>query len=238
MTKNLNKLKIHIYADGADLKEIKTFNKKKYISGFTTNPSLMKNSNVKNYKSFAQKVLKIVKNKSVSFEIFADDHNEILKQSKEIKSWGKNVYVKVPFFNSKGQKNLRLINKLSKLGINLNITALFNYDQVKEVFKNIDKDSQTILSIFAGRVADTGIDPTINIKKSIKLTNKNKKVKILWASCRELYSIFLANKVGCHIITVPNSILKKINLVGKNLTKYSKETSNQFFKDSKGIKFN
>ncbi len=238
MKKNLNKLKIHIYADGADLKEIKTFNKKKYISGFTTNPSLMKNSNVKNYKSFAQKVLKIVKNKSVSFEIFADDHNEILKQSKEIKSWGKNVYVKVPYFNSKGQKNLRLINKLSKLGINLNITALFNYNQVKEVFKNIDKDSQTILSIFAGRVADTGIDPTIIIKKSIKLTNKNKKVKILWASCRELYSIFLANKVGCHIITVPNSILKKINLVGKNLTKYSKETSNQFFKDSKGIKFN
>ena len=238
MKKNLNKLKIHIYADGADLKEIKTFNKKKYISGFTTNPSLMKNSNVKNYKSFAQKVLKIVKNKSVSFEIFADDHNEILKQSKEIKSWGKNVYVKVPYFNSKGQKNLRLINKLSKLGINLNITALFNYNQVKEVFKNIDKDSQTILSIFAGRVADTGIDPTIIIKKSIKLTNKNKKVKILWASCRELYSIFLANKVGCQIITVPNSILKKINLVGKNLTKYSKETSNQFFKDSKGIKFN
>ena len=237
MKKNLNKLKIHIYADGADLKEIKTFNKSKFIRGFTTNPSLMKSSNIKNYKSFAQKVLKIVRNKSVSFEIFADDHNEILKQSKEIKSWGKNVYVKVPYFNSKGQKNLRLIKKLSKLGINLNITALFNYDQVKEVFKNIDKDSQTILSIFAGRVADTGIDPTIIIKKSVKLTNKNKKVKILWASCRELYSIFLANKVGCQIITVPNSILKKINLVGKNLTRYSKETSNQFFKDSKGIKF-
>lgn len=238
MTKYLNKLKIHIYADGADLEEIKTFNKSKFISGFTTNPSLMRSSNVKNYKSFAQQVLKIVKNKSVSFEIFADDPSEILKQSKEIKSWGKNVYVKVPYFNSKGQKNLRLINKLSKLGINLNITALFNYSQVKEVFKNINKDSKTIFSIFAGRIADTGIDPTSIIKKSVKLTIKNKNAKILWASCRELYSIFLANKIGCHIITVPNSILKKINLVGKNLTKYSKETSNQFFKDSKGIKFN
>jgi len=238
MIKRLKKLKIHIYADGADLKEIETFNKSKLINGFTTNPSLMKSSNVKNYKSFAQQVLKIVKDKSVSFEIFADDQNEILKQAKEIKSWGKNVFVKVPYFNSRGNKNLSLIKKLSKLGINLNITALFTFSQVKEVFNNIDKDSQTILSIFAGRVADTGIDPTIIIKKSIKLTNKNKKIKILWASCRELYSIFLANKVGCDIITVPNSILKKINLVGKNLTKYSKETSNQFFKDSKGIKFN
>ena len=238
MNKLIKKLKIHIYADGADHEEIKRFNKLKFVKGFTTNPSLMKNSNVDNYKTFAEKVLKIVKNKSVSFEIFADDHNEILNQAMEIKSWGKNVYVKIPYYNSKGLKNIKLINKLSNNGVNLNITALFNFSQVNEVFKNINKNSQTILSIFAGRVADTGENPSIIIKKSVKLTKKIKKIKILWASCRELYSIFLANEVGCQIITVPNSILKKINLVGKNLDKYSKETSKKFFEDSKGIKFN
>lgn len=238
MNKLIKKLKIHIYADGADHKEIRKFNKLKFVKGFTTNPSLMKNSNVDNYKTFAKKVLKIIKNKSVSFEIFADDHDEILNQAMEIKSWGKNVYVKIPYYNSKGLKNIKLIKKLSNNGVNLNITALFNFRQVNEVFKNINKNSQTILSIFAGRVADTGENPSIIIKKSIKLTKKIKKIKILWASCRELYSIFLANEVGCQIITVPNSILKKINLVGKNLDKYSKETSKQFFEDSKGIKFN
>ena len=237
MNKILKKLKIHIYADGANPKEIKTFNKLKFVKGFTTNPSLMKNNKVSNYRSFAKQVLKIVKNKSISFEIFADNHNEILQQAMEIKSWGKNVYVKVPYYNSKGFKNIKLIKKLSNNGVNLNITALFTFDQVKDVYKNINKKSQTILSIFAGRVADAGINPTTIIKKSVKLSKKTKKVKILWASCRELYSIFLANDIGCHIITVPDSILKKINLVGKNLIIYSKETSKQFFDDSKGISF-
>ena len=238
MNKLIKKLKIHIYADGANLKEIKDFNKLKFIKGFTTNPSLMKNNNVDNYKSFAKKVLEIVKNKSVSFEIFADDYSEILKQAMEIKSWGKNVFVKIPFYNSKGSSNIKLIKILSKNGVNLNITALFNFNQVKDVFKNIDKNSQSILSIFAGRIADTGINPSIIIKKSVALTKRTKKIKILWASCREIYSIFQADDIGCHIITVPDSILKKINIVGKNLNNYSKETSRQFFKDSKGIKFN
>jgi transaldolase len=238
MNKLIKKLKIHIYADGANLKEIKDFNKLKFIKGFTTNPSLMKNNNVDNYKSFAKKVLGIVKNKSVSFEIFADDYSEILKQAMEIKSWGKNVFVKIPFYNSKGSSNIKLIKILSKNGVNLNITALFNFNQVKDVFKNIDKNSQSILSIFAGRIADTGINPSIIIKKSVALTKRTKKIKILWASCREIHSIFQADDVGCHIITVPDSILKKINIVGKNLNDYSKETSRQFFEDSKGIKFN
>lgn len=238
MNKLIKKLKIHIYADGANLKEIKDFNKLKFIKGFTTNPSLMKNNNVDNYKSFAKKVLEIVKNKSVSFEIFADDYSEILKQAMEIKSWGKNVFVKIPFYNSKGSSNIKLIKILSKNGVNLNITALFNFNQVKDVLKNIDKNSQSILSIFAGRIADTGINPSILIKKSVALTKRTKKIKILWASCREIYSIFQADDIGCHIITVPDSILKKINIVGKNLNNYSKETSRQFFKDSKGIKFN
>ncbi len=237
MKKLISKLKIHIYADGANPKQIQKFNKLKFVKGFTTNPSLMKNNKVNNYKTFAKQILKIVKSKSVSFEIFADDYVKILKQAIEIKSWGKNVYVKVPYYNSKGQKNIKLIKELSNKGVNLNITALFTYEQVKEVYKNLNKNSQTILSIFAGRVADTGKNPSVVIKKSIKLAKKTRKVKILWASCRELYSIFLANEIGCHIITVPDSILKKINLVGKNLTTYSKETSKQFFEDSKEISF-
>ena len=238
MNKLLKNLKIHIYADGANSKEISNFNKLKFVKGFTTNPSLMKSNNVENYKAFAKKILNIVKNKSISFEIFADEHNEILKQAKEIKSWGKNVYIKVPYYNSKGKHNIDLIRELSNQGVNLNITAIFTFEQVKHVFKNLNKNSQTILSIFAGRIADTGRNPNIIIKKSVELTKKNRKIKILWASCREIYSIFNANEIGCHIITVPDTILKKLSLVGKNLNKYSIETSKQFLLDSKGINFN
>mgnify|MGYP006079289161 FL=1 len=238
MNKLIKDLKIHIYADGANSKEVAMFNKLKYVKGFTTNPSLMKNNNVLNYKTFAKKILNATKGKPVSFEVFADDHNEILKQANTIKSWGSNIFVKIPYYNSKGKSNLNLIKILSKQNVKLNITSIFNYNQVRHVFNNISKNSHSILSIFAGRVADTGRDPVEIVKKAVQLTKGTKKIKILWASCRETYSIFTADKIGCDIITVPNSILKKMKIIGKDLDKYSAETSKQFFLDSRGINFN
>jgi transaldolase len=236
--KKINKLKIKIFADGADLRKISNLNNKRYISGFTTNPSLMKSSNVKNYETFSKKLLKIVKNKSISFEVTSDNIVEMEKQAYKINSWGKNVFIKIPFTNSKGKKNLKLIKKLSDNNIKLNITAIFTYKQVSEVYKVINKNSETYLSIFAGRIADTGVDPSIIIKQTVKLIKKTRKIKILWASCREVYSIFQADKLNCDIITIPYGLLSKLKLIGKNLHKYSVETSKDFFKDSKDIKFN
>ena len=198
----------------------------------------MKSSNVKNYETFSKKLLKIVKKKSISFEVTSDDINEMEIQAYKINSWGKNVFIKIPFTNSKGKKNLKLIKKLSHNNIKLNITALFTYKQVLEVYKVLNKNSESYLSIFAGRIADTGIDPSIIINQTSKLVKKNRKIKILWASCREIYSIFQANKLKCDIITVPYSLLSKLKLIGKNLNIYSVETSRDFFKDSKDIKFN
>ena len=236
--KKINKLKIKIFADGADLRKIYNLNNKRYISGFTTNPSLMKSSNVKNYETFSKKLLKIVKNKSISFEVTSDNIVEMEKQAYKINSWGKNVFIKIPFTNSKGKKNLKLIKKLSDNNIKLNITAIFTYKQVSEVYKVLNKNSETYLSIFAGRIADTGVDPSIIIKQTVKLIKKTRKIKILWVSCREVYSIFQADKLNCDIITIPYGLLSKLKLIGKNLHKYSVETSKDFFKDSKDIKFN
>ena len=236
--KKINNLKIKIFADGADLRKISNLNNKRYISGFTTNPSLMKSSNVKNYETFSKKLLKIVKNKSISFEVTSDNIVEMEKQAYKINSWGKNVFIKIPFTNSKGKKNLKLIKKLSDNNIKLNITAIFTYKQVSEVYKVLNKNSETYLSIFAGRIADTGVDPSIIIKQTVKLIKKTRKIKILWASCREVYSIFQADKLNCDIITIPYGLLSKLKLIGKNLHKYSVETSKDFFKDSKDIKFN
>lgn len=236
--KKINNLKIKIFADGADIKKITHLNKLKYISGFTTNPSLMKNSNVKNYETFSKKLLNIVKNKSISFEVTSDNLKQIEKQAYKINSWSNNVFVKIPFTNSKGKKNLKLIKKLSNNNIKLNVTSLFTYDQVREVYRVLNKRTESYLSIFAGRIADTGVDPSITISRAVKLAKQTKKIKILWASCREVYSIFTADKLKCHIITVPYSLLSKFKLLGKNLNKYSVETSKDFFKDSKNIKFN
>lgn len=235
--KKINNLKIKIFADGADLLKIKKLNNKNYISGFTTNPSLMKSSNVKDYKVFSKKLLKIVKHKPISFEVTSDNIYEMEMQAYMINSWAKNIFIKIPFTNSKGKKNLKLIKKLSDNGVKLNITALFTYKQVLQVYKVLNKSYEAYLSIFAGRIADTGIDPSPIINQSVKLVKKNKKIKTLWASCREVYSIFHADKLKCDIITVPYSILSKFNLIGKNLDQYSIETSKDFFKDSKDIKF-
>lgn len=234
---SLSNLKIKIFADGANIKEMYLLNKKKYISGFTTNPSLMKQQNINDYKSFAKKILKKIKKKPLSFEVTSDSLEEMEKQALEISSWSKNIYVKIPYLNSKGMKTTPLIKKLSKKGIKINVTAIFTIQQVKDTIKCLNKNSIVYLSIFAGRIADCGKDPSDIIKKSVKLSKKFKKVEVLWASCRQVFNIFEANKLGCHIITVPNSIMKKTNLINKNLEEYALQTSKEFYLDSKKINF-
>jgi transaldolase len=230
-------LKIKIFADGASIKDMFDLNKKKYISGFTTNPSLMKQAKITDYKTFAMQILKNINYKSVSFEVISDSFDEMERQALEINKWSNNIFIKIPFTNSKGKKTIQLIKKLSIRGLKLNITSVFTYEQAKEVLNVLNKNSEAYISVFAGRIADTGRDPVKIIKKCIFACKKFKKVSILWASCREIYNIFEANKAGCHIITVPHSILKKFSLIGKNLENYSIETARDFYLDSKNIFF-
>jgi transaldolase len=233
----MKKLKIKIFADGANIIDMFLFNKKKYISGFTTNPSLMRQQKIFDYKTYAKKIVNVIKEKSISFEVTSDSLKEMEVQAREICSWSKNIYVKLPFFNSKGQQTLKLIKKLSDDKIKINVTALFSYHQVRQVLKVLNKDAEVYLSIFAGRIADTGRNPIPIIKKSVIAAKKFKHVKILWASCRQVFSVFEANSVGCHIITVPHEMFKKFSLFNKNLNIYSLQTSREFYRDSKRIKF-
>lgn len=228
MVKNF---KIKIFADGADLISIRKLNSKRYISGFTTNPTLMKKSGIKDYKKFALNVLKFVKTKPISFEVFADNLNLMKQQAREISTWGKNVYVKIPVTNSKGVKTTTIIKTLSEEGINLNITALFTKRQIKETVNSLDKNTKSIISIFSGRIADAGVNPENIIKYSLKVAKK-KKIEVLWASTRETYNIFEAQKIKCHIITVPHSILNKFGLIGMDLKKLSLATVKSFLNDS------
>ena len=228
MVKNF---KIKIFADGADLLSIRKLNSKKYISGFTTNPTLMKKSGIKDYKKFALNVLKFVKTKPISFEVFADNLNLMKQQAREISTWGKNVYVKIPVTNSKGVKTTSIIKTLSEEGINLNITALFTKRQIKETVNSLDKNTKSIISIFSGRIADAGVNPENIIKYSLKVAKK-KNIEVLWASTRETYNIFEAQKIKCHIITVPHSILNKFGLIGMDLKKLSLATVKSFLNDS------
>jgi transaldolase len=230
-------LKIKIFADGASIKDMFDLNKKKYITGFTTNPSLMKQAKITDYKTFAMQILKKINYKSLSFEVISDSFDEMEKQALEINKWSNNIFIKIPFTNSKGKKTIQLIKKLSIRGLKLNITSVFTYEQAKEVLSVLNKNSEAYISVFAGRIADTGRDPVKIIKKCVFARKKFKKVSILWASCREIYNIFEADAAGCHIITVPHLILKKFSLIGKNLENYSIETARDFYLDSKNILF-
>ena len=230
-------LDIKIYADGADLKSMLEEYNKGIVSGFTTNPSLMKSAGIKNYRDFGKEVVKEIKDMPISFEVFGDDEETILKEARELYTWSENVYVKVPVINTKGEFNGNIIKTLADEKVKLNITAIFTYKQVMDVLSVLNKDTPAIISIFAGRIADAGVDPIGIMKEAIKLAEDYPKVEILWASCRELYSIIEANDIGCHIITVPNNILKKIDLFGKDLNEYSIETVNDFFNDGKSLGF-
>ena len=225
-----------IFCDIADINLIKKFNKKPLIEGFTTNPSLMRKAGAKNYKNYSKEILKITK-KPISFEVFADDEKNMINQGIKINKWGKNVYVKVPVTNSKGKFSGKVINKLNKNKIKLNITAVYTAYQTKQILKKIDKKTKVIISIFAGRMADTGKDPLPEIKDSIKFSKNYKNVKILWASTREPYNFLQAKSLKCHIITVPPSIIEKIEKFGKSSKKLTIDTVKGFLVDSRKSKF-
>ena len=226
-------LKIKIFADGADLNSIEALNSQLYIKGFTTNPTLMRKSEITDYKKFAMEALKIVKKKPISFEVFSDEFDEMKHHAEEISSWGKNVYVKIPITSSKGEKTFNLVKTLSENGIKCNITAILTLNQVKEIYKIANPDTDMVISIFAGRIADTGVDPIETIRDAISLCKPKKKIEILWASTREILNIVQANNIGCHIITVPHQILNKLNGIGKDLEKLSLETVKGFLSDSR-----
>lgn len=229
-------MKTKIFCDIADLKTIRIFNKKKLVKGFTTNPSLMRKAGAKDYKNYSKNILKICK-KPLSLEVFGDDYISMKKQAFEINSWGKNIYVKIPIINSKGNFMLKLIKELNKKKIKLNITAVYSSNQTKKILKNIDKKTKVIISIFAGRAGDTGKDPIPEIKKSIQLSKNFRNVEILWASVREPYNYTQAKQIGCQIITIPPSIIEKIEKFGKSFSKLTEETVKGFLIDSQKSKF-
>ena len=225
-----------IFCDIADINLIKKFNKKKIVKGFTTNPSLMRKAGAKDYTKYSKNILKIT-NKPISFEVFADDPKNMISQGFEINNWGKNVYVKVPITNSKGAFMGKVIKKLNKDKVKLNITAVYSSNQTKKILKVIDKKTKVIISIFAGRMADKGKDPIPQFEKSLRLSKKYKNVQILWASTREPYNYLQAKKLGCHLITVPPSIIEKIEKFGKSFQNLTMDTVKGFLIDTKKSKF-
>ena len=226
-----------IFCDIAELGQIKKFNKKKIVKGFTTNPSLMRKAGAKDYKSYSKKILKICNNKPVSLEVFADEYSDMKTQAIKINNWGKNVYVKVPVTNSKGKFMGRIIKELNDQNIKLNITAVYNAKQTKKILTLINKKTKVIISIFAGRAGDAGKDPVPELKKSIKLAKKYKNVEILWASVREPYNYIQSKKIGCQIITIPPAIIEKIEKFGKSFKQLTVETVKVFVNDSKKSNF-
>ena len=233
----MKKIKTKIFCDIAELKQIRKFDKKKIVKGFTTNPSLMKSAGAKDYKKYSKEILKICPNKPVSLEVFADDYTNMKNQALKINTWGKNVYVKIPVSNSKGVFMGKLIKELNNLNIKLNITAVYSSKQTKKILSLLNKKSKVIISIFAGRAGDTGKDPIPEFKRSIRLAKKFKNVEILWASVREPYNYIQAKQLGCHIITVPPSTIVKIENFGKSFDKLTKETVKAFFTDAKSAGF-
>ena len=225
-----------IFCDIADIREIKKFNKKNIVKGFTTNPSLMRKAGAKDYSFYSKKILKLT-NKPVSCEVFADDEKNMIRQGLKISKWGRNVYVKVPVTNSKGKFMGKVIHKLNKEKIKLNITAVYTAQQTMKILKKIDKKTKVIISIFAGRMADVGKDPLPEFKSSIKLSKKFKNVEILWASTREPYNYLQAKNINCHIITVPPTIIEKIEKFGKSFQRLTVDTVKGFLSDSKKSNF-
>lgn len=225
-------LRVKVFADGADLGAICALNENPLISGFTTNPTLMRQDGVEDYETFAREVLAVIKDKPVSFEVFADDLEEMEKQARVIASWGDNVNVKVPVTNTKREFVGPIIERLSIDGVCLNVTALMDLNQVEAVAKCLSPETASIVSVFAGRIADTGRDPIPYMEAAKRHLSSLPKAELLWASPREVLNIYQADQVGCDIITVTNNLLKKLDLYGKDLSDYSLETVEMFYKDA------
>lgn len=228
----LQRPKIKVFADGADLGGILEMYRNPMISGFTTNPTLMRKAGVADYETFAREVLAAVPDRPVSFEVFADEFDEMERQAHHIASWGANVNVKIPVTNTRGESAAPLIGRLSRAGVVLNVTAVMTLEQVAEITNALAEETPAIISVFAGRIADTGVDPVPHMVKALDIARARPKAELLWASPRELLNIFQADEIGCHIITVTNDVLAKLKLVGKDLLEYSRETVEMFRKDA------
>jgi transaldolase len=236
-TPSVDRLKIKIFADGADLKAMREAAANPLIKGFTTNPTLMRQAGVNDYKAFAHEALKLIPDRPISFEVFADDFPSMEDQAREIASWGNNVYVKIPVSNTKGEFAGPLIATLARAGVKLNITAIMTLDQVSRVGAALAENVPAVVSVFAGRIADTGRDPVPHMTEALRLLRNRPKAELLWASPREPLNIFQADAIGCHIITVINDHLKKLALVAKDLDEYSRETVAMFYKDATSAGF-
>lgn len=237
MIKLKNKLKVKVFADGAEKSGMLEMSKNPLISGFTTNPTLMNKAGIKDYRSFAKEILSEIRDKSISFEVFADEFEQMERQALEIAEWGENVYIKIPISNTKAYSSVNLIEKLSKAGVKLNITAMMTLAQVKQVIPALLNGPASYVSVFAGRIADTGRDPVPIMKDIVEYLKPYKKVELIWASPREVLNVFQADEIGCHIITATNDIIKKLSLFEKNLEEFSLETVKMFFDDAKKAGF-
>ena len=232
MLRRLSELKIKLFADGADKTQILRFYANPLIRGFTTNPTLMRSAGVKNYEAFAREILDVIRDRPISFEVFADNFGEMERQARKIAAWGENVYVKIPISNTKRQSSMELAGQLAHSGVKVNITAVLTLDQVRAAANALTGGSPGIISIFAGRIADTGRDPVPTVAAAVDLVSAYSNIELIWASPRELLNIFQANDAGCHIITVPETILAKLETVGKDLDEFSLETVAMFHHDA------
>jgi transaldolase len=228
----LQALRIQIFADGADIAGMLEMAGKPYIAGFTTNPTLMRKAGVVDYRAFAREIITAIPNRPISFEVFSDEFAEMERQAYEIASWGDLVYVKVPVTNTRAEPSYRLIRRLSEAGVKLNVTALMTLEQVREVSDALAGGPASYISVFAGRVADTGRDPVPMMAAAVELMRPHPQQSLIWASPRELLNIFHADSIGCHVITVTNDILKKLDLIGKDLADYSLDTVKMFYRDA------
>lgn len=227
----MNNLKVQVFADGADINQMKQAYQNKEVDGFTTNPSLMAKAGVKDYKQFAKEVVEAIPDASISFEVFGDDMETMEKEAEIIQQFGENIFVKIPIVNTKGETMLPLIKKLSAKGVKLNVTAVYTIEQVKDITEAVTEGVETYVSVFAGRIADTGVDPLPLMKEAVEVTHIKKGVQLLWASCRELFNVVQADEIGADIITCPSDVVKKVPNIGRDINELSVDTVKGFSKD-------
>ncbi|TJY17645.1 transaldolase [Staphylococcus chromogenes] len=227
----MNNLKVQVFADGADINQMKQAYQNKEVDGFTTNPSLMAKAGVKDYKQFAKEVVEAIPDASISFEVFGDDMETMEKEAEIIQQFGENIFVKIPIVNTKGETMLPLIKKLSAKGVKLNVTAVYTIEQVKDITEAVTEGVETYVSVFAGRIADTGVDPLPLMKEAVEVTHSKKCVQLLWASCRELFNVVQADEIGADIITCPSDVVKKVPNIGRDINELSVDTVKGFSKD-------
>ncbi len=229
---SLDNLKVKLYADGADRDGMLEMYQEPYIQGFTTNPTLMKKAGISDYEAFAHDILQAIPDRPISFEVFADEFDEMERQALKIRTWGENVYVKIPVSNTRQEMSYGLVRRLSDAGVRLNITAILTLSQVQAVADAVKDGPESIVSVFAGRIADTGLDPVPLMSEALEILQAAPKAELLWASPREVLNIYQANSIGCHIITATNDIIRKLSLASKDLAQYSLETVQMFYDDA------